>query len=177
MRSRTLLLGALLATAALLPACSDPPPPLGDSSYSGGDCVPFALGHPVADGHALLDNMSTSPVTVTSVKLISAHGLAMTAAWLIPLYKPPHGSLSYVGDAVYPDTKWPTWRLRQRIPGAVIKPHQTLNLVVGLTRTAARVGLTAGPVITYTAGGNTYTLQEQFAFAITAPDVPCPKGT
>lgn len=175
-RSRNLLLGALLATAALLAACSDPPPPLGDSGFSGSECVPFARGHPVADGFGMLENTSSSPVTVTSVKLTSAHGLAMTTAWLIPLYKSPRGGWDYAGDQVYPLTKWQTWPQRQPIPGAVIKPHQTLNLVFGLTRTAARIGRTDGPVVTYTASGNTYTLREHFGFVITAPGVRCPQS-
>jgi hypothetical protein len=175
-RSRALLPGALLATAALLAACStDGPPPLAAGGFAaGGLCAPLALGHPVTDGFYILDNTSTSAVTVTSVKLASSsHGLAMTTPWLIPLSKSPRGGSGYAGEQVYPPTSWPTWPQRQRIPGAVIKPHQELNLVLGLTRTGPQ-GHTPGPVITYTAGGNTYTLQEHSGFVIVAPHTRCP---
>jgi hypothetical protein len=180
MRSRTLL-GALLATAALLAACSSGgPPPLktgGFAAGGGGICAPGALGQKITDGYVLLYNSSTSAVTVTSVKLPPpSRGLAMTKAWLTPLWKSPSGGLNYAGDPDYPPITWGAWPERQPIPGAVIKPHQELNLIFGAWRTAPRIGRTAGPVITYTASGNTYTLQEHFGFVLLAPHVPCPQG-
>jgi hypothetical protein len=176
MRSRTLLLGALLATVALLAACSSGPPPLVSEGFSGHECGPSALGKPLTDGSFILANTGTSPVTVTSVKLPSPRGVTMTPAWLMPQYKPPHGSLSYVGDGLpYPPTSWPTWPDRQAIPGAVIKPHQALNLLFGITRTAARLVRAGAPVITYTAGGNTYTLQAHWAFILLASHTHCPR--
>lgn len=176
--SRTLLLGALLATAALLAACSSgPPSPLAADGFTGGLCDPLAFGHVVTNGFNILDNTSTSPVTITSVKLpSSSRGLAMTKAWLIPLYKSPRGGLDYAGEQAYLPTKWPTWSQRQPIPGAVVKSHHELNLVFGLTRTGTQDGHTSGPVVTYTAGGNTYTLHGGFGFVIVAPHTRCPKS-
>jgi len=134
------------------------------------------LGKPVTDGTFVLVNTSTSPVTVTSVKLPSPHGVTMTAAWLMPGYKPPHGALSYVGDGFpYPPTAWHEWPNRQAIPGAVIKPHGQLNLFFGITRIEARRVEAGAPVITYTAGRNTYTLQTHWAFVLLAPHTRCPR--
>jgi len=128
----------------------------------------------VSDGFFLLTNTGWSPVTVTSVKVTSLHGLAMTRAWLMPEYKPPHGVPSGVGDDSYPPIISPQWPNREAVPGAVIKPHRALNLFFGLARTTAETGRAGGPTITYTAGGNTYTLQEQFGFIIPAPHAHCP---
>ena len=95
----------------------------------------------------------------------------------MPAYKPPHGSLSYVGDGMtYPPTNWPTWPERQAIPGAVIRPHQQLNLFFGITRTAARLVQAGAPVITYTADGNTYTLQTHWAYILLAAHTHCPRS-
>jgi hypothetical protein len=170
MRSRTLL-GALLATAALVAACSIGPPPLtaGGIFTSGSECVPGRLYPTVTAGLWVLDNTGTSPVTVTGVKLSSSRGLAMTRAWLMPPYKSPHGDWDYVGvQAGYPPVHWRTWPDRQAIPGAVIKPGQNLNLVFGLTHTGEQDGHTSGPLVTYTASGNSYTLQEGYGFRIAA---------
>ena len=117
----------------------------------------------------MLDNTGTSPVTVTSVRLQSPHGLAMTTAWLMPVYRSPRGNWTYLGVvAGYPPTTWPEWPKRVPVPGAVIKPRQSLNLFFGLTRTGLKDGRTSGAVITYTASGNAYTLQEDYGFVITA---------
>ncbi len=172
-RPRILLLGALAATAALLAACTTGPGPLAAGGDWGSECVPGALGHPVTDGMSLLDNTGTSPVTVTSVKLASPHGLKMTKAWLMPLYKSPRGGLDYAGVQSYPPTSWPEWPNRQPIPGAVIKPGQDLNFIFGLMRTAAGPGRTDGAVITYRANRTSYTQQVLFGFLITGwPSCP-----
>jgi hypothetical protein len=172
-----MLLGALLATAALLAAgCTSDPGPLnggGLGDVHGHECIPAPIGRQVTDGFFVLTNTGTSPVTVTSVKLTAVHGLAMTRAWLMPGYKPPRGALSFVGDEPYPPIRWPEWPNRQAIPGAVIKPHQGLNLFFGVARTTAGTGRVGGPTVTYTAGGNTYTLQEAWGFVIPAPGRSC----
>lgn len=175
MKSGSLMLGALLATAALLAACSTGTGPLGPDSAWGSVCVPGALGQPMADGMSVLYNHGTSPVTVTGVKLLAPHGLAMTKAWLVPGYKPPHGAWSYVGTQLYPPIHWHTWPKRQAIPGAVIKPGQPLNLVFGLTRRGSKDGSTSGTLITYTADRTSYTLQETFGYAIIGK-TSCPAG-
>ena len=66
-----------------------------------------------------------------------------------------------------------TWPNRQAIPGAVIKPHQGLNLFFGVARHGRGRG--AGGPVTYTASRNTYTLQERLAFIIVAPHTRCPR--
>jgi hypothetical protein len=175
-RPRNLIAGALLATAALLAACSTDSAPLnggGLGSNPGHECVPEPVGVQVSDGFFLLTNTGSSPVTITSVKLSSVHGLAVTRAWLMPMYKPPHGVPSGVGDGPYPPVDSPEWPNRQAVPGAVIKPHQSLNLFFGLARTTASTGRAGGPTVTYTAGRNSYTLQEAWGFVIPATDGHC----
>ena len=176
MKPGNLMLGALLATTALLTACSTGPGPLGTDSAWGSVCVPDVLGQPVADGMSVLYNHGTSPVRVTSVKLLSQRGLVMTEAWLVPTYKPPHGAWSYVGVQLYPPINWQTWPRRQPIPGAVIKPGQALNLVFGLSSTGPKDAHTGGSVITYTANRTSYTLQETFGFVLVAPHTRCPRA-
>jgi len=174
MRSRILLLGALAATLAILAACSADAAPLAAGGFSGSECIPGALYPEPTVGFWLLDNTGTAPVMVSSVKLPS-HGLAMTKAWLVPQYK-SHNTTDYLGEQVsYPPVSYRTWPERQPIPGAVIKPGQELNLIFGVTRTGSKDGTTDGPVIIYTAGGNTYTLQEHFGIVLIAPHGHCPR--
>jgi hypothetical protein len=116
-----------------------------------------------------LDNSGTSPVTVTSVTLPAAHGLAMTRSWLVPIYHDPrNGNYVPIGvTADYPPIAKadvaidPEWRNRVPAAGATIRPGQTLNLVFGLIRTTPKVGRSDGPLISYTADRNSYTVQEQ----------------
>jgi hypothetical protein len=150
-------------TAALLAACSSSPPPLGNGGTAGQQCMTYRQGEPVTTGLYDLDNAGTPPVTVQSVALpSSAHGLRMTMSWLVPIYHDPkNGDFDDVGVGFpYPPTTAPEWGRRRPAAGGVIKPGQTFNLVFGLTRTSARAGRSGGPVITYTAGGNSYTLSE-----------------
>ena len=79
---KLLLLGALSGVAALLAGCSAPP--LGTGSGAG-VCTPAPqVGKPVDMGLFDLKNQGTAPVTVRSVSLPNAHGMAMTEAWLVP---------------------------------------------------------------------------------------------
>jgi hypothetical protein len=169
-RSRTLLaLGTLLVAVASLAGCSDGPGPLGSGGVAGTQCNPSAVGVPVTEGIYVLANTGTSPLTVSSVRLPSPQGLTMTRAWLVPVDQTAGGGGILIGAGYpYPPTSTAEWSRRVAIPGAVIKPHDGLNLVFGLTRTTARWGRTDGPIVTYTAGDTTYTLQEQTGFVITA---------
>ena len=178
MKSRTLLLGALSATAALLAACSTGPGPLGTGGDAGSQCSPGSQGQPITMGIYDLHNAGTSPVTVTSVTLPAAHGLAMTKSWLLPIYHTP-GHWEAVGVAAdYPpvskeDVQYdPEWPNRVPAAGATIRPGQDLNLVFGLTRTTVKAGRSDGPLISYTADGNSYTVQEQTALEV-APGKSC----
>jgi hypothetical protein len=164
------MLGALSATAALLPACSSSPGPLGTGGTPGQTCMPWRQGQPVTVGLYDLDNSDTSPVTVKSITLPSAHGLTMTKAWLVPIYHDPkNGNYVVLGvGAAYPPTTAPEWRHREPAVGAVIHPHQDLNIVFGLIRTSARNGRSDGPATTYTAGGSTWTVKEQVSLVVAA---------
>lgn len=164
-----MLLGALSAAAAQLAACSAGPGPLGTGGDGGLQCSAGAQGRPITMGIYTLDNSGTAPVTVTSVTLPAALGLAMTKSWLVPIYHDPrNGNYVAIGVAAdYPpiakaDTAInPEWRNRVPAAGATIRPGQTLNLVFGLIRTTAKAGRSDGPLISYTADRNSYTVQEQ----------------
>lgn len=81
---------------------------------------------------------------------------------------------TFAGVQLYPPIHWRTRPERQPIPGAAIKPGQSLNLFFGLIRTGLKDGDANGPVITYTANRNSYTLREQSGFVISAPHSHCP---
>jgi hypothetical protein len=106
----------------------------------------------------------TSPVTVQRVSLGSPHGLAMTTAWVTPVF----ANTPLIGAVLSWPPAGPAWAQRRPAAGAVIKPGQDLNLVFGLTRTTPRSGRSDGPVIVYTADGNTYTLAENTSLIVQA---------
>jgi hypothetical protein len=139
--------------------------------------MPSPQGQPTGVGLYDLRNSGSSPVTLKHVTLASPHGLTMTRAWLTPIYH--RAGRSYLvgvgwpwplslarGSGSYP-VRW-AWARRTPAVGAVVKPHQDLNLVFGLIRTTARNAHSGGPVITYTSDGNTYTVREQTTLKITA---------
>jgi hypothetical protein len=174
MRSRSVLLGALSATTALLAgACSSSPPdaPLGTGGAPGLQCAYGIKGHTDTIGFPL-ENDGTASVTLTGIMLPSRHGLKMTRAWVVPI-QDERGEHQAIGAlTVWPPTAFPVWEHRHAVPGAVVPAGQTLNLVLGLTMTTNRVGHSGGPVIAYTADGNRYTLQEQTGLRM-GGDAPC----
>jgi hypothetical protein len=105
-----------------------------------------------------LRNQGTAPVTVRSVSLPDAHGMAMTEAWLVPVST--SGPQLGVGLA-YPPVTYPLWPDRVPAVGAVIRPGQDLQLAFGVLRTTAADGSSDQPMTVYTAGRATYTLREQ----------------
>jgi hypothetical protein len=161
-------------TAALLTACSsDPVGPLGNGGAPSLQCMSHRQGQPVTTGLFELDNTGSSPVTVQSVTLPSARGLRMTKSWLVPTFRDPkNGDFLDLGAGFpYPPaySAYPpeyaaqvrrVWAERRPAAGAVIEPGEDLNLVFGLTRTTAKAGRSDGPLIVYSAGGSTYSLQE-----------------
>jgi hypothetical protein len=169
-RSRLVLLGALSATAALLAtACSSGSGtgPLGGGGDPGTQCFP-APGHgTTAQGWYSIQNSGKTAATVQSVRLVKPHGVAMTTkAWLMPVLQTGHGGEELYGAGFpYPPVGWAPWKHRRLAVGAVIRPGQTSNLIFGVARTA-RKGTSAAPVVTYTAGGNTYTWQDATTFVM-----------
>ena len=164
------LLGALFL-AALLAACSSSGPgPLGQGGTDAEQCMDYPVGQPVAAGIYDLTNTGDSPVTIQSVTLPDAHGLAVTKTWLVPIYHDPKtGNWLDVGaGAPFPPTTSPQWVQRRPAIGGVIRPRQDLNLVFGLTRTTAKAGRSPGPVIAYTAGGSSYTVKMKTSLVVAA---------
>ncbi|MGH3209329.1 MAG: hypothetical protein ACRDNO_16365 [Trebonia sp.] len=162
---KLLLLAALSAVAALLAGCAGlgGQPPLGDGGNGGQACaLAPQIGKPVDMAMFDLTNQGTAPVTVRSVSLPDAHGLAMTEAWLVPFNT--RGPQLGVGQP-FPPVTYPLWADRVPAAGAVIQPGRVLQLVFGVFLTTARDGTSDGPMVVYTAGRTTYTLRERFSLA------------
>jgi len=126
------------------------------------------VGKPVSMVLFDLDNKAAVPVTVRSVSLPDAHGMAMTEAWLVPLN--PNGPQMGMG-AEWPPTRpiWASqWAAREPAVGGVIRPGQVLQLAFGVLRTTADNGSSDQPMIVYTAGRAAYTLREQGSLAVAA---------
>jgi hypothetical protein len=139
--------------ALLLAGCgASGPPPLGDPANgdSGLQCTP---GKTLADGFYTLQNSSEQRVTVTAVRLVGGAGQKMTS----PAYLMPIEHTTILGLNYWP-VRWPTWKDRKRVP-ATIGPHATTNLVFAQTRTSDHPK-SATIQVSYTAGGNSYTLTE-----------------
>jgi hypothetical protein len=169
-----LLLGAL-SVAALLTACSSiGPGPLGDGGTNAEQCMPSPQGQPVTTGIYHLANAGTSAVTIQSITLPNAHGLAATRMWLLPIYRDPKNGNFLDAGAGYPYPPAFTagvraaWAKRRPAVGATIKPHQDLDLVFGLTRTTSKSGKSGGPVVAYTADGSSYTVAMKTSLMVAA---------
>src|SRR5215469_10026771 len=161
MRPTTLMLGALLAIAALLSGCSAGPGPLGNGGDSARQCAPTRQGQTRMMGIYALENQGKSPVTIQGVPLSSPNGVKMTGgAWVLPIF-----NHTLVGPGPWPPSG-PAWAMRLRAAGAVIQPGQAMNLVFGVTRTSANAGRSDGPAISYSADGSTFTLQENISLIL-----------
>lgn len=159
------MLGALPAVAALLVGCSGAggPPPLGNGGGEGRTCaLAPQVGTPVLMGLFELVNHGTDPVTVRSVSLPAAHGMAMTEAWLVPRDGGPNLGVGFP----YPPVTSRLWAHRVPASDAVIEPGEDLNLAFGMLRTTAADGSSDGPMIVYTSGRTTYALRERLSLAL-----------
>jgi hypothetical protein len=116
----------------------------------------------IAIGDWALKNSSASTVTIQSATLPDVHGLTATKAWLAPIQ-----GQTLIGVAYWPP-KSPMWALRVLAAGGTIRPHHSLNLVFGFAMNSAKTAQAGGPTVTYTANGNTYTLQETFSVKLQA---------
>lgn len=169
------MLGAL-SVAALLASCSSGPAPLGDGGTPGQQCMGFegfSPGTPLTTGIYELVNTGSAAATIQSVTLPGAHRLRMTKAWLVPIWQTGHGGTLDVGAGwAYPPnfSKVVRYVWARRVPavGTTIKPGHGLNLVFGLVWAGGRAGLSPGPMISYTAGGSSYSFSEQTTLEIAA---------
>jgi hypothetical protein len=125
-------------------------------------CTTGGIGKLQAIGPFNLDDFGSQPVTVDSVTLTDNHGLAMGRPYLAPI--PKDGDL--IGMWYWPPYGW-AWSHRVPADGAVVKPHQNLNLVFAGWRTTARAG-TSNVTVGYSSGGNSYSLTFSFSIEIAA---------
>ena len=158
MKLRALVtLGALPLAAALLVGCSSSAGPLGQHFDQGQQCIPGTQGRTVTMGFFEVHNHGSSTVKLTGITLPKIHGMVMTQTWLMPiLVTPGHDEL--VGLAYPYPPHWVEWPRRVPAIGAMLKPGQDLNLVFGLTMTSRHNAGSNPPRITYTADGNSYTV-------------------
>jgi len=161
----------------LLAGCSTAPKvgPLGNGGDQGQQCSPGRIGEPFTIGFYDLHNYSKSPVKITDITLPSPHGLKRTGSWwLTPILRDPSNGnwmdlgASYPFPPTFSKLAREEWRRRRPLIGAVLQAHQDLNLVFELTRTAVNYGIVAGPKVTYTSAGKTWTVTEHFSIAIAA---------
>jgi hypothetical protein len=152
---------------------------LGTTPTAGFGCVPMTQqGHPyhwVVDGWDELQNKGNSPATITKVELTGAHGVTLTKARVAPIIR--HGSGTVLVGVMPggPDSRDGMTAVAKSQPavGAVIKPGQTLNLLLWLqVPNGGRIG---PPQVTYTddAGSHVWTSGSQYGFA---PGLTCPRS-
>jgi hypothetical protein len=120
-----------------------------------------------------IDNTGKSPVTLTGITLPGTRDLRMaTKAWLVRIAY-SGGEYMQIGDG----GRWPPsddavaraqWKQREPLIGAVLKPGQERNLVLGILWTAGHYGISDGPQIRYQSAGQTYVVNEQLTLAISA---------
>ena len=176
MRTR-ILLGVPLVAAVLLAGCSTDPKvgPLGNGGDQGGECAPGRIGEPITVGLYDLHNYGKFPVKISGIMLPPLHGLKRTGSWwLTPISETPATATGWTSVLALPFP--PTfsklarqeWRRRRPLIGAVLRPHQDLDLVFVLSRTAENYGIVGGPKVTYTSAGQTWTVTEHFTMAIAA---------
>jgi hypothetical protein len=153
--------------ALLAVGCSsaNAPGPLGAGGTPSRQCVTAPRGHVITMGINVLENHSTTPVTVRSVTLRQVHGLRMGKPWAVPVFS----GYYLVGVVLtWPPSTRP-WDFRMPAIGAVVRPHGEVNIAFPLTRTVAGKGTSAGMVVVYTAGSSIYTMDSQTALVI-SPD-------
>jgi hypothetical protein len=126
---------------------------------------------------AAIENRGSSPVVIRSVRLpADARNMGMLNAWIVPIYHDPKTGdfvLAAGGGVPYPPTEQlsPTWDQRKPAAEAVIRPatgpREAVTLVIAVRRTsAAEAGRSDPPVIVYSAGGTTYTVQQGFSMVL-----------
>lgn len=189
---------AAFAGVALLlacEACSSATPPLASRMVNGNKiCVEApnttkasgvpTWNTPVGFAFNWYDNMSSAPVEIKSVSLISPHNLIL------------HGALTYRGTLGNPNTSGNAWKLmykgatpsewkhRQTVPGAVISPLTSreaslksyapaYSMILDVSAKTPAGGYALGQQVKYEQGGNQYTLRSYTGYAV-AP--PAPRG-
>jgi hypothetical protein len=135
-------------------------------------------------------NQGSQPVTIRSVSLIAPHGLVLHRALVYEMFGGRHVlyqaiAWDQLGRGALPSA----WARRQPIPAAVIPPEHIKSAatvfdnkdnvyVVAEQITAASPagGWALGQKLTYTAGGNTFSVEARTGIGIGSFLVPFPHG-
>ena len=163
--------GVAVLAAVVLAACSASSHgagPLGNGGDPGGDCSPAAWGHPVTMAVVVLDNKGRNTVTIASVSLAHPHELRI----LVPFLLPRLAGLSIGAGRPYPPAV-PQWALRKPAVGYRIPAGGSRVLAFGLLPATRGGGHSGGATVDYTAGGNDYTYQSNYAFKVVVRPAHC----
>jgi hypothetical protein len=165
-RARALLL--VLHPVVAVTGCSrDVVGPLDTGGGPASLCVPLPEGSAVAFGDEVLRNDATQPVTIDSVRLVDAQGLALSGSFLVPI-----AGRTLLGTRPHPPSE-PVWEQRKPAEGAVLAPGEERNLVLVLDRASLR-GQFRDVEVAYTAGGDVYRHRVDHALLV-VPEPPCPQ--
>jgi hypothetical protein len=159
--------GLALLPAALLSGCTGAAEvgPLGGGGGAASLCTPIGGVEPVVFGNELLRNGGAGTVTVDSVRLVEANGLALKDAFLLPV-----NNKVLLGTRTVPPEAG-TWSKRRRAAGATLAAREEANLALLLDRQPS--GEFSDIEVRYTAGGERYNLRLASSLKVLSAG-PCP---
>jgi hypothetical protein len=121
-------------------------------------------------------NTSNSPLTIESVSLIDPHNVTLRGALVYEMVDSRHpltqaGGLGDLASSV----PAADWARRQRVPGAVISPGRAnlYEIVPAVQQKTQRGGYAIGEIVTYQAGGQTYTVTAYTGYVVSRGGNAC----
>jgi hypothetical protein len=121
-------------------------------------------------------NTSRSPLTIQAVSLIDPHNVTLRGALVYEMLHSRHpltqaGGLGDLASSV----PAADWSRRQRVPGAVISPGRAnlYEIVPAVEQKTPRGGYAIGEVVTYEAGGQTYTVTAYTGYVVSRGGNAC----
>lgn len=162
---------AVLAAAATMSACSQPSAssqggPLGQSQEAGEVIVctnqPLPADHLFLLGGQALVNSSDAGIRFEDVKLIEPQGLALQAAYAIPITLASDGATIYPGTGIYQKEAEPnfiaapSWEDRKNLRGYTLAAQTEVGLAVSIAYVPGSPGRAVGVSVEYLQGENRF---------------------
>jgi hypothetical protein len=162
---------ALLLTTACASSGTAANGPFGGSGpNSGGLCVPARPGQVAYDGFEEFPDTGGT-ASINEVRLVHPRHLRLVAAWALPI----PGELTVGVGAGYPTASrlephapGDRWKLRQRIPGAVVwhtRGQEMIDLVI-VVKPSGKYGTSTAVNLYYESGGTHYLLHYPYGFSV-----------